>query len=305
MKMGYCGKWLSRKAYCKCIRLEMDKCDNSNMELNSESQNKISFLVPTLGNRGKEIKRLFDSLIKQSYNNIEVVLVIQDNYASIEALCLEYRPNLDITIIKSDEKGLSKARNRGVAFCKGDIIALSDDDCWYPSDAAKTIINEFNENNVSVLLTQIYDFDNKQNYKAYKQENKMIRSAFSLFSRSSIEIAFLKEAIGTVRFDELFGLGAHFVCCEEVDFLIKLFRNNKKILYSPIITVYHAKKNKGSTRKQVVAKGAIYAKEYNVLVGLLICVKDLLLRKENNFIPFFEGFNEYKVYKRTHKTNDC
>ena len=238
------------------------------------------------------MRRLLDSLLEQTYKNIEVVFVVQGNFEQMDAICDAYNSLLKITLLKSDEKGLSKARNKGMLFCSGDIIALSDDDCWYPGNAAEVIEKSFLEDDISVLLTKIYDLDNDKEYKDYKAEMQDIKSSFSLLSKSSIEIAFKK--LGTnVQFDEQFGLGAHFICCEEVDFLINLFRKGNRIRYKPIITVYF-----GSTKNQVVAKGAIYAKNYNRIIGLLICLKDFVLRHELNFSPFFEGYNEYKTYKR-------
>ena len=41
---------------------------------------KISILVPTLGNREQEINRLLESLDRQSYKKIEVIVIMQGNY---------------------------------------------------------------------------------------------------------------------------------------------------------------------------------------------------------------------------------
>lgn len=243
------------------------------------------------------MKRLLDSLLEQTYKNFEIVLVAQDNFDHMQKICSMYNSMLEIVLVKNNIKGLSKARNKGMSFCTGDIIVLSDDDCWYPLNAAEEIVEAFSEDNISVLLTKIYDLDNDREYKTYKTEIQDIKSSFTLLSKSSIEIAFKKNC-KNVQFDEQFGVGAHFVCCEEVDFLINLYRRNHHIRYKPIVTVYHEKKYSGSTRNQVIAKGAIYSKNYNYVIGLLICIKDLIFRHEMNFAAFFEGYNEYKSFKR-------
>ena len=41
---------------------------------------KISVLVPTLGTREKEIRRLLETLEKQSYKDFEIIFVTQDNH---------------------------------------------------------------------------------------------------------------------------------------------------------------------------------------------------------------------------------
>ncbi|MEW9077529.1 glycosyltransferase family 2 protein [Terrisporobacter glycolicus] len=263
-------------------------------------KNMISFLVPTLGKREKELMRLFDSLEKQKQYNFEVVVVVQDNYENISKLCKKYKKFFFINVINDDKKGLSKGRNKGKSICKGDIVVLSDDDCWYPEDASIIIAEEFAKNDIDVLLTQIYDKINDVSYKKYSTKETVIKSQFDLLSRSSIEIAF-KNRFNDLKFDELFGLGSKYVCCEEVDFLLRLYRCNASIKYLPRVTVFHEKKLKGSNDNAITAKGALYAKHFNLLIALMVCMRDVIKKGENNFRLFFGGYNEYS--KRVRKTS--
>ena len=261
-----------------------------------EIPGKISFLVPTIGKREKETRRLLDSLDDQSYKNFEVVIVVQDDFINVKEICAEFKQKLDINIVESMEKGLSLSRNKGLLYCNGDVIVLSDDDCWYPPDAAASIINAFCVNNAEIILSKIYDPETNSEYKSYNSKSQQIRNVFSLLSKSSIEISFLNNKCG-IGFDELFGLGSCFVCCEEVDYLIRRFKQGAKIQYVPAVTVFHNKKKTGSDRLQIVAKGALYAKNFNFLTGILVCIKDTVFRHELNFKPFFEGFHKYELYK--------
>ena len=181
----------------------------------------------------------------------------------------------------------------GLRHCRGEIIVLSDDDCWYPENAACELETNFNE--CDVLLSQIYDPENKKNYKKYTKHEHNVNNRFELMSKSSIEIAFSKNIIEEIRFDESFGLGARYVCGEEVDLLLKAFAKGYKIKYIPEIMVYHPiKLKKTNITPQIIAKGALYAKHFNIMYGLCVCVRDLLLKKENNFINFMKGYYEYK-----------
>ena len=69
------------------------------------------------------------------------------------------------------------------------------------------------------------------------------------------------------------------------------------IFYILEVTVYHKKKENGSSNKQIIAKGAVYGKNFNIFICLLVLLRDLVLKKEKNFKYFFEGYNEY--FKRT------
>ena len=220
----------------------------------------ISFLVPTLGTREMELNRLFNSLVDQTNQSFEVIIVPQDNFDIVSGIVKGYEDLLCIKVVQCKMKGLSVARNAGLPFCKGKIIVLSDDDCWYPNNAVEVITSSFD--NTDVLLTQIYDPISGVKYKDYSSSEKVISSEFDVLSRSSIEIAFLNRY--QIQFDEKFGLGAEYICCEEVDFLLQLYSNNAKIKYIPITSVYHAKKKEAPSVNQVIAKGALYSKNYNM-----------------------------------------
>src|SRR5271166_4064415 len=107
----------------------------------------ISLVVVTL-NRVSELERLFASLDKQSYKDFEVILVDQN-------------PDLDIRHLRSG-RGLSRGRNVGLPFAKGDIICFPDDDCWYPEDLLETVKEWFDSHpEFGALLALMRDENNE------------------------------------------------------------------------------------------------------------------------------------------------
>lgn len=261
---------------------------------------KFSILLPTLGIRKNEVDRLLNSLKQQTYKDFEIVIVSQINHDEINKLMDKWK-ELDIKHIEIEEKGISLSRNIGLSECDGEWIILSDDDCWYPNNALEIINRRIIDYEADVILSQIYDPKNQKTYKSYSNKMKIIRNKYELMSKSSIEIAIKNEKI-IKKFDTNFGLGAKFVCGEEVDFLLSHFKKCK-IVYSPDITVYHLKKNKKDSEKQIIAKGALYAKNFNAIVAILICLRDLIKKKENNFKFFWRGYNEYN--KGIYKSKSC
>lgn len=258
----------------------------------------ISLLVPTLGQRKAELERLLDSLAVQSYKNIEIVVISQDNHHIVADQCDMYKDRLTIKHLTSDVKGLSLARNVGLHESTGDIIILSDDDCWYPPSAMRSIVDAFaSRPQTDVLLTQIYDPISDCPYKNYEKDMKTIDKAIDLLSRSSIELAFRKDE--KILFDEHFGLGATYVAGEENDFLIRCLRSKKKIIYKPQITVYHRKKDHKQSPAQLRAKGAFYAKHFGFFVANLVLLRDLIKKRQNNYREFWNGyFNYVKVFRK-------
>ena len=255
---------------------------------------RISILVPTIGERKNGLRRLLDSLIRQDYDNLEVIIIGQDHQTTIQKVCDPYSDKIDIILVPTEQKGLSKARNIGLDTATGDIVLLSDDDCWYKDNALKTINHFFEDNpDTDILLTQIYDPIENISYKEYPKEYIKIKRVTSLLSKSSIEIAFRRERLA-LKFDELFGLGGKYIAGEENDFLIRAFRNKKNIEYMPIVTVYHRKKIRRETKYQLIAKGALYSKNFGYMISNLVLLRDLIIKHQNNYKWFWHGYFNYK-----------
>lgn len=98
---------------------------------NSE-KTKVSVIIPTC-NRPTLLEAALESVVNQSYKNIEVVIVL-DKASDETKLVVEKFNFLRTTVVESDIKvGGAQARNLGVNASDGDFIAfLDDDDEWAP-----------------------------------------------------------------------------------------------------------------------------------------------------------------------------
>lgn len=260
----------------------------------------VTIIVPTLGKREYELNRLFQSLNKQTNLDFEVVVISQENHSLVEDVCKKYSDRMQIKHKQINRKGLSVARNEGIKISEGEIIILSDDDCWYPEEAIEYILFQFKVHiDMDILLTKIYDPICECEYKKYIEKEEQIRTKIPLLSKSSIEIAYKKEV--AINFDERFGLGAEFVAGEENDFLIRSLENNKKIYYVPQTTVYHERKKVSESNQQIVAKGAFYSKNFNFVIANLILLRDLIKKKQNNYRWFFYGYYKFKKDNRKYQ----
>lgn len=94
---------------------------------------KFSLILATLG-RDKEVANFLESLKNQSYKNFELIVVDQNQDGKIDNIIQEYKKDFFINHIKIKEKGLSYARNVGLKYINGEIVAFPDDDCEYPEN---------------------------------------------------------------------------------------------------------------------------------------------------------------------------
>lgn len=97
---------------------------------------KISFVVPVY-NVEKYIVRCIQSLVRQTYSNIEIILVNDGSTDKSGFLCEKmYATDNRVIVINQENGGLSAARNTGIQYASGDYIILVDgDDYIHPQMA--------------------------------------------------------------------------------------------------------------------------------------------------------------------------
>jgi glycosyltransferase involved in cell wall biosynthesis len=269
----------------------------------------ISVIIPTLGNRKKELIRLLDSLQQQTYQNFEVIVVSQDNEEEVKELLKPFEFQYkQVHILK---KGLSHARNIGLKHVKGDIVTFSDDDCWYLPDSFQTVVSYFTENQHSIVCFQMFDPFKNIYLKNYPSKPQKEVSKRNLLTKSSIEIFINLNKIpkSILQFDEQFGLGARYPSGEENILLMDLHNLGYKIAYEPKIIVYHEKKEiiTRLNSKTFIGKGPMFRRMFNLPTALLLItlffVKKYPLLKEKNKLKILlsslvETIRYKKVLKR-------
>lgn len=88
----------------------------------------ISIVVPVYQVE-KELPRCIESILKQSYTHIDVVLVDDGSKDRSPAICDEYaEKDKRITVLHQINGGVSKARNAGLEIAKGDYVLFVDSD---------------------------------------------------------------------------------------------------------------------------------------------------------------------------------
>lgn len=102
-------------------------------------------------NSGKFLFRLMDSILGQTYPNIEMITVDNDSQDDTAEVIKSYIPKFEkkgysLTYIKEDDLGPSWAVNNALPFMNGEFIYMPDSDDWLGDlDAIEKIVNKFEE----------------------------------------------------------------------------------------------------------------------------------------------------------------
>lgn len=96
---------------------------------------KISVLIVTY-NQDSYIRETIDSVIRQGYNNLEIVIADDHSRDNTPKIVEEYRksyPNLIVPVFNSVNLGITANCNNGLSVCSGEFISLlGGDDVFYP-----------------------------------------------------------------------------------------------------------------------------------------------------------------------------
>lgn len=101
----------------------------------------ISVIVPVF-NVEKYINQCIDSILNQTYHDIEIILVDDGSTDSSGKICDEYQKKDNrIIVIHKSNGGLSSARNAGVEIATGEYISFIDSDDWVENDFLESLYN--------------------------------------------------------------------------------------------------------------------------------------------------------------------
>lgn len=124
----------------------------------------ISVIVP-IYNVEKYINKCIDSIINQTYKNIEIILIDDGSTDSCCKICDEYeKKDNRIKVIHQENAGLSEARNAGIKVSKGEYLAFVDGDDYILEDMLQYLYDLINETNSEISVCNFIRYwgDDKQ-----------------------------------------------------------------------------------------------------------------------------------------------
>lgn len=100
----------------------------------------ISVIVP-IYNVEPYLRQCLDSIIRQSYTNLEIILINDGSTDNSGAIADEYaRLDSRIKVIHQENGGLAAARNSGIEIMSGDFVSFVDSDDWLELDMYEEVI---------------------------------------------------------------------------------------------------------------------------------------------------------------------
>jgi exopolysaccharide biosynthesis predicted pyruvyltransferase EpsI/glycosyltransferase involved in cell wall biosynthesis len=122
------------------------------MMCSNNTKSLISIIVPVF-NVEKYLHRSLTSILSQSYERIEVLLVDDGSTDNSGAICDAFSTNDDrISVFHKQNSGLSSARNTGIENAHGDFLLFVDSDDWIKQDMVEKLLLSMQENKADIAM---------------------------------------------------------------------------------------------------------------------------------------------------------
>ena len=119
-------------------------------------QPKISVIIPVYGVE-KYIRQCLESVINQTYKNLEIIVVNDGTKDNSMKIVEEYLSDERIKIINKENGGLSSARNRGMEEATGEYIYFLDSDDWIELNTIEILVE--NSKGVDIVGANFFYYD--------------------------------------------------------------------------------------------------------------------------------------------------
>lgn len=147
---------------------------------------KVSVIIPVY-NAEKNISKCLDSIIRQTYNNLEIICVNDGSKDNSEKIIKEY-VNIDkrIKLYSKINSGVSDTRNFGISKAIGDYLMFVDADDFIDNNYINTMLNVAMTHNCDIVVS---------GYTELKNGIQKEKSIYKSRNQGEFEITFPKELV--------------------------------------------------------------------------------------------------------------
>lgn len=197
-------------------------------------------VVTVCKNSEKSIEKTIQSVISQTYNIIEYIIIDGLSEDNTLRIVDKYKPRISCVISERDN-GIYDAMNKGVDFAHGELIAFLNSDDWYDEDAITNAVKCYSDSQADVVYGNmaLVRSDGKIDYIKYSQKSvnelkyKMSLPHPASFVRTSI----LKK----YHFD------CNYAIASDYDLFYKLYSNGYRFKHFDAMTTFSSATGKSFT----------------------------------------------------------
>lgn len=228
-----------------------------------EQTPEISVIVPVY-NMERYLRQCIESVLSQTFADLELILVDDGSTDSSLAICREYEArDSRVRVIAKANGGVSDSRNAALRVARGEFVGFVDSDDWIEPGMYRRLYSDMMEYDADIAICG-YTFEWKNRSKLRHDPDSGVR----VFDRdTALRLLFNDDPIQSMACDKLFRrslITAEFpkdYYFEDHATTIKWFYNARRVVFDPE-SFYHYRMRAGST-----VNGMNPARRYHFLVA--------------------------------------
>lgn len=202
----------------------------------------ISVIVPVY-NVEPYLRRCVESILHQTYQNLEILLVDDGSTDASGAICDEYATLDDrVTVIHQKNGGLSAARNMGIDRAKGEYLCFVDSDDLLDCHMVETLYTDLTEQGAEIAVVGFQMFERESEIT----HPEFITQVQCMSGRDAIRSTLVSDELGDFAWNKLYKKdlfrGIRYPLgrmMEDQGTTYKLFLQCEKVVYRPVPLYYY------------------------------------------------------------------
>ena len=251
----------------------------------------ITVIVP-IYNVEVYLRKCLDSILAQTYKNLEIILVDDGSPDGCPAICDEYAEiDKRIQVIHKENGGLSDARNAGVEIAMGDYIGFVDSDDWIMPDMYEYLLEGLCGYMADIAYCGFVnvhstwaEYPNNQTDKVYTKETALNELFFDRLKNFAWNKLYKAELWQNVRFP----VGRNF---EDILTMYKLFEQSKRIAILKEPKYYYLIRSDGITN----TKG--FLNRWNIYTAIIDRYKEVVPRMPQYRAALFRHIRNWYMHE--------
>lgn len=267
-------------------------------------QNKVSVIIPIF-NSEKTLNKCIESVIAQTYDNIEILLINDGSTDNSEKICKDYEnTNENIVLITQKNSGPSAARNNGIKKATGNFIFFLDADDYIDNEVIFELVKKYEENTLLGVKHRVVE-KTKTSIERYNTDYSRENFIENILTDRVLGVIWgyllEKEKMKKMVFDE----NTNYL--EDTMFLLEYLENNKinKISYIENKMYNYVITEEGITRtkKNIKMKCENYIYSLNKINEMTGFIYEKIIN--NKIVVFIEKEMRYLTTTKEYKEFIC
>lgn len=190
---------------------------------------KVSIITVCL-NSEKTIEQTIQSVLNQTYRNIEYIIVDGQSTDKTLEIINKYQSQIAMCVSEQD-KGLYDAMNKGISMATGDIIGIINSDDWYAPDAVKNVVQTFSKGEIDVVYG-IMEIVHSDGHISKTQNGPLEQMLYRMVIPHPT--AFVRKEI----YQEVGKFDLQYRVVADYDLFLRIYLHNCKIRQIPNVLAY-------------------------------------------------------------------